>query len=200
MRVVNLFAGPGAGKSTTAAMVFSLLKQRGIESELVTEYAKILTWADRAKTLRDQLYVFAKQDHKLEILRGHPITFAVTDSPLLTSLLYAPDGYLRSFEPLVWEVFNSYDNLNFFLHRTKPYQRVGRTQTEDEARVICDRTRQMLVANHVPFVDIEADSEAARHIVAHLLGEPRIGGAVAHDALSGVALKHELHPCSEPLC
>lgn len=168
MKVINLFAGPGAGKSTTAARVFSELKHRGIEAELVTEYAKVLTWADRAKTLRDQLYVFAKQDHKLEILREHPVEYAVSDSPLPTSLLYSAKDYFASFEPLVWEVFNSYENINFFLRRVKPYQTVGRTQTEDEAREICDRTRRMLLDHNVPFVDIICDHTAADQILEYL--------------------------------
>ena len=40
MLVVNLTGAPGAGKSTGAAYVFSQLKMRGINCELVTEYAK----------------------------------------------------------------------------------------------------------------------------------------------------------------
>ena len=38
--IVNLLAGSGAGKSTNAARLFAMLKDRGIETELVTEYVK----------------------------------------------------------------------------------------------------------------------------------------------------------------
>lgn len=41
---VNLYGGPGSGKSTTAAGVVSQLKLLSINAELVTEYAKDLTW------------------------------------------------------------------------------------------------------------------------------------------------------------
>ena len=41
--VVNYFAGP-AGKSTTAAGLFSKLKQNNINSELVVEWIKSITW------------------------------------------------------------------------------------------------------------------------------------------------------------
>ena len=44
---VNLFGGPGIGKSTTAAGVFNLLKLHGIETELITEFAKDLVWEER---------------------------------------------------------------------------------------------------------------------------------------------------------
>lgn len=38
--IVNLFAGPGAGKSTGAAYIFSKLKLAGIDCEYVSEFAK----------------------------------------------------------------------------------------------------------------------------------------------------------------
>ena len=44
---VNLFGGPGTGKSTTSAAVFSLLKMHGVNAELITEFAKDLTWEKR---------------------------------------------------------------------------------------------------------------------------------------------------------
>lgn len=37
LKVINLIAGPGAGKSTTAAGVFSRLKFNDINCELVTD-------------------------------------------------------------------------------------------------------------------------------------------------------------------
>lgn len=40
MYVINLFGQPGAGKSTGAAYIFSQLKLRGINAELVTKFAK----------------------------------------------------------------------------------------------------------------------------------------------------------------
>jgi len=37
---INFLAGPGAGKSTTTAWIFSELKLRQVSVELVTEYVK----------------------------------------------------------------------------------------------------------------------------------------------------------------
>ena len=39
--LVNLYAGPGAGKSTGAAYIFAKLKMAGVDCEYVSEYAKI---------------------------------------------------------------------------------------------------------------------------------------------------------------
>ncbi len=37
---INFYGGPGTGKSSMAAAIFSNLKNEGINAELVTEYAK----------------------------------------------------------------------------------------------------------------------------------------------------------------
>jgi adenylylsulfate kinase-like enzyme len=42
LHVINLFGGPGTGKSTLAAALFTDLKMKGINAELVTEFAKDL--------------------------------------------------------------------------------------------------------------------------------------------------------------
>lgn len=42
--IVNLYGGPGTGKSTGAAYIFSKLKMDGIDAEYVTEFAKDKVW------------------------------------------------------------------------------------------------------------------------------------------------------------
>ena len=42
--VINLFSGPGVGKSTTAAMVFAKLKMNGVDCEMALEFAKEKVW------------------------------------------------------------------------------------------------------------------------------------------------------------
>ena len=38
--IMNLYGGPGSGKSTGAAYIFSMLKMVGVDAEYVTEFAK----------------------------------------------------------------------------------------------------------------------------------------------------------------
>lgn len=142
MIVVNFYAGPGTGKSTSAAMVFAMLKQRGINAEYVPEFAKDLTWHERMKTLSDQVYILGKQQHKLYMLNGE-VDVVVTDAPMLTGLYYGKDTY-KSLSPLILEIYNSYDNIDIFLNRTKPYNPKGRNQTEVEARHIDSEIRKIL--------------------------------------------------------
>ena len=59
-KIINLFGGPGCGKSTTASGIFYELKKRGYECELSPEFAKDKVWEDSLRTLDDQIYIFGK--------------------------------------------------------------------------------------------------------------------------------------------
>lgn len=131
-KVINFYAGPGAGKSTNAAGVFYEMKRRGIECELVTEYAKDCVWEDRTNVLNNQLYVLAKQYHRLWKLQGK-VDYIITDSPMLLSYLYSPPEDKEIVKQIVNHYYNKMDNFNIFVSRTKPYNPKGRMQVEDEA-------------------------------------------------------------------
>ena len=90
--VVNLFSGPGAGKSTIAAELFAKLKWEGIDCELVTEFAKELVWEQRHDTFRNQIYIFGKQHQMVFRVLGK-VDVVVTDSPFILSAVY--DEYNR---------------------------------------------------------------------------------------------------------
>jgi len=144
MLVVNLFAGSGAGKSTTAAGVFHALKRKDINCELVTEYAKDLVWDESYKVMLDQLLIFAQQNHRLRRLVGK-VDVVITDSPLLLSIVYNKAySYNHKFNDFIMDIFNRYDNMNYFLKRTKKYNPIGRLQTEEEAKEIDKKVKSLL--------------------------------------------------------
>ena len=133
MLTINFFGGPGSGKSTMAARVFSELKERKYNAELVTEYAKDLTWEGSMGVLDNQLLVFAKQYHRLWRLKDK-VDIVVTDSPIVFSLVYGNTS--NTFKQLVKEEFGKFNNINIYLQRVKEYNPKGRSQTEEEARLI----------------------------------------------------------------
>ena len=164
--IVNLFGGPGCGKSTTAAGVFYLMKMSGINCELATEAAKDFTWEKRFHTLENQAYVFAKQLQKLHRLIGQ-VDVVITDSPLPLSSIYAPENYPKSFDHFVLDIFNSMNNLNICIRRCHNYESSGRKETEDQANLIDSRIREYLVNHTLSFIDVNGDPSA----LALILGE-----------------------------
>ena len=144
MLVVNLFGGPGVGKSTLAAGIFCRLKRRGFNVELVTEYAKDLTWEKNHCKLGNQLRVFAEQYHRLQRLNGQ-VDIAITDAPLLASIAYAGPELPPSFAALVADMHRELGGINILLHRTGPYQAAGRLQAEVEALAL-DRVIEGVLA------------------------------------------------------
>jgi len=163
MKVINLFGGPGTGKSTTAAGLFHLMKLAGMNVELVTEYAKEMTWEKRHNILMDQLYILAKQHRRVRRLKTE-VEYVVTDSPFLLSVIYRREDYSETLDRLILELWNGYENLNFFLERVKAYATVGRSQTEAEARAIDEETRRLLEKHRVPYQSVVADARAAEAI------------------------------------
>lgn len=145
MKIINLFGGPGTGKSTTASGLFYRMKTQGLEVELVQEYAKDLTWERRYNVLEDQIYVFAKQQRRVARLVEHNLDWVITDSPIPLGLVYVqPNTLGDNFSNLVMEVFNRYDNMNFLLSRNVAYNTVGRNQDEQQARTVDAQVRLLL--------------------------------------------------------
>lgn len=144
MLVINLFGAPGAGKSTGAARIFAELKMAGVNAELVTEYAKDRVWEEDDISLGDQIYVFGKQEHRINRLRGK-VDVVITDSPILLSGFYNNDEDISDeLEALIDRVFKSYQNINIFIDRAKPYNPTGRLQTEKESDAMVDKINTYL--------------------------------------------------------
>lgn len=156
VKVINIFGGPGAGKSTTAAGLFFEMKKRQIEVELVTEYAKDMTWEKRHNVLSDQLYILAKQNRRVQRLAGQ-VEWVITDSPLLLGLVYKTENYFSTFDDFVMEVFNGYDNHNFLIGRDFEYQAAGRNQTLEQAVEVDSMMKNMLEDRKVPYQRITND-------------------------------------------
>lgn len=145
-KIINLYAGPGTGKSTTCAALFAELKYMGVNTEMALEYAKDATWENRGdKFFRAQDYIFAKQHFRIQRVI-EDVDFVVTDSPLLLSLIYmrGNDMYYRPFEDFILDTYNKYDNIDIFINRNKPYNPKGRRQSLDEAIGIDNRIRDLL--------------------------------------------------------
>jgi hypothetical protein len=168
---VNLFGGPGAGKSTTASKVFAMLKDHNVKAELVSEFAKDLTWEKRHNALNCQPYVFGEQLWRMERLADRGVQAIVTDSPMLLSYLYGTN-WPQSFRDSVVDIVLSQEgNMNFLLKRVKPYEPLGRNQTEEEAKNIDISAQDMLNQFQIQYERVPGDSIGASLITYRVLAQ-----------------------------
>ena len=167
--VVNLFGVPGAGKSTGAAYIFSQLKMRGVNAELITEFAKDKVWEENKEVFKNQAYIFGKQSFRMSRCDGK-VDVIITDSPLLLSILYNDDPRLtENFNKSVLDVFNSYENLNYCLLRVKPYNPIGRHQTEEESDALQQPIVKLLIDRDVEFTYVDGDKDGYEKIIKNVL-------------------------------
>lgn len=175
MIVINMYGAPGAGKSTGAAYLFSKLKMAGINAELVTEFAKDKVWEENPTVFKNQVYLFGKQYYRMSRLEGK-VDVIVTDSPLLLSSFYNMDREVLGdeFDALVTKVAKSYNSINIFIRRVKPYNPKGRFQNEAES----DEVHRQLVkflndrdVNCLFYNGCEEDYNKLANDIIHVLKE-----------------------------
>lgn len=135
---VNLYAGPGVGKSVTAAALFVALKMRGVHAELVNEYAKELVYdgviarASQRDILREQVRRQARLQGKVDVV--------VTDAPPLITMLYARQlcepSLVEELEQYLAQATQGWWSLEVLLHRDvrQGYEQGGRYQSPEQAR------------------------------------------------------------------
>lgn len=170
MKVINLYAGPGAGKSTTAAGLFYLMKTKNISCELVTEFAKEWVFDRGIVKPEDQLFILANQIRRLMVIKDK-VDYIITDSPLLLNTLYNTLWDLHTYDNLVYETYKMFDNVDFIIKRTKPYHTLGRFQTEDEAKDIDYHIEQFLNKKKIKYIKINGDASAPETILKEILNE-----------------------------
>lgn len=143
----------------------------GINCEYISEFAKDKTWEKNNTALSCQEFVFGNQSYKMWQCRDQ-VDVIITDSPLLLSTFYNDNPILgEDFNKVVYNVFNSYRNMNVFVDRHKEYNPIGRNQTYEEALVIDDNIKNTLVSKNISFLIIPGTKEGYDQIVKEITEE-----------------------------
>ena len=163
--VINIAGGPGTGKTTIAAELFSKLKEKGYEVENVSEFAKELVWEGRNEAFDDRLYMHGEQNHRLMQMNGK-LDYIITDSPLFLTAVYNdyylkdkfPKSYNQMIENVTCETFKLYNNKTYLLERNTNYKIVGRRENKNTAKQIDEALIKYLDKNKIKYKKLSLDS------------------------------------------
>ena len=153
--VINIYGGPGAGKSTAALQLVAELKKRGINADYVSEYAKELVYTKNFDKLdgsvQNHREIFYEQKSRLDVmLAGAEVV--VTDSPLPLNAVYLKDKS-DTYKQNVITQFNQYHNFNILIERdlSAPFETEGRIHNLEESMEKDTEIVSMLYENQIPF-------------------------------------------------
>ena len=169
-KIISLVAGPGAGKSTTAAGIFHHMKvKQDFKVELVTEAIKDAVYDDNRGMINDQFLLSATQNHLLHRLIGK-VDFVISDACLLNGVVYNRFfGTPSKLDSVLVDLFQEYDNTVIMLPRKEKYEAYGRMQTEAEAKQLDKLFIEVLTELNIPFYDLSDSGIATLDLPVHII-------------------------------
>lgn len=157
--VINAFAGPGAGKTTSCLEVAEKLKKQGFVTEYVQEYAKELVYDNNLIMLdghyEHQFAILNEQMKRINRLYGK-VDFIVTDSPILLNNTYLNEDknteVYSAYSDSVNKLYGLYNNFNYFVERdTSVFEKEGRIHNLEQSIAIDNELKNMLHNNQIDF-------------------------------------------------
>ena len=172
-KLVNLFGGPGIGKSSIACGITYKLKKQHISCNNPYEFPKRLAWDHNIPAISDQLYVFANQ-HRGIAECYNKVDYIVIDSPILFSTIYhqyytegyPAEFYGQPFHDLIIDLHGRYDNINILLERGETVHNDDeRFQKLEQSIEIDNLCKKILDDNNIPYHTIKVDGKTVKKIM-----------------------------------
>jgi deoxyadenosine/deoxycytidine kinase len=177
-KIINLFGGPGIGKSSIAAGLTYKLKKQHITCDNPYEFPKLLAWDENHSAIRDQLFVLANQ-HRGIVKSYGKVDYIILDSPILLSLTYKSfyksneypaTLYGESFDNMVLDIYNRYDNINIVLKRSEgKHNNSERYQNLEESIQLDTVIENSLKNNDLPYHTVNVDGKTVKNILKLIL-------------------------------
>jgi len=177
--IINFFGGPGIGKSTQSAGLFTKMKKSHMDVELTYEFPKIVAWEENHLAIKDQFYITANQHRNISRLYNK-VKYIIVDSPIILGMVYKdrysvePEYpamfYDESFDTFIVTLFKKYNSLNILLTRNDTtYDENGRFQNLQESKQIDEDIKQKLITHDIPFVEFNVNTDTTSDIYNHIL-------------------------------
>ena len=171
--VVNLFGGPGIGKSSIAAGITYKLKKKHISCNNPYEFPKTLAWDNNTPAIKDQLFVFANQHRGIAQSYGK-VDYIIVDSPILFSKIYhsyytkgyPAEFYGDLFHQMVLDLHKKYQSINILLERAEGiHNDEERFQNYEESLDIDKLCKKVLVENNIPYHTVKVGKNTVKEIL-----------------------------------
>lgn len=177
-KIINLFSGPGAGKTSIASGLTYKLKKKHITCDNPYEFPKLLAWDENHSAIKDQLFVLANQ-HRGIVKSYGKVDYIVLDSPILLSLTYKniyksneypATLYGNTFDKMVLDIYNQYNNINILLKRSDgKHNNSERYQNLDESIELDTIIENSLINNNLPYYTIDVNGNTVKNILKLIL-------------------------------
>lgn len=176
--IINFFGGPGIGKSTQSAELFTLMKKSHMDVELTFEYPKIVAWEENYSAIKDQFFITANQHRNISRLYNK-VKYIIVDSPIILGTVYKDiynDGnsypaefYDVSFDYFILKLFKKYNNLNILLIRDdESFNKNGRLQNLEESKEIDSTIKSTLDLHEIPYVTFTLQQNTSEQIFRYI--------------------------------
>jgi hypothetical protein len=173
--VINFFGAAGCAKSTHAADLYSYMKKRQYDVELIQEHVKF-NWVYEGKSLQpfDELNIIGNQSY-METRLFNKVDYIITDSPVYLVSLYSPLVSPPAITEALTNLVETYYQecarqgikyKNFFIQRNQVLNPIHRFQKTQEEVLKLDKTLKDMLddfnyLNHdlLAYKDIPIDFE-----------------------------------------
>ncbi len=172
---INLYGGPSCGKSTLSTLLFTELKLRNLNTELVREFAKELVYQNYdMHNLRqvDRIFIMAEQMRRESILHGK-VDILITDSPIMiASFYYNKRPAIDLAKELLSDKDYSGDEYHFYILRdeNQKFEQYGRAHNEEESIKIDQEMMNFLRQEGLTVHEIQGDPNQRLKQILSVIG------------------------------
>ncbi len=159
--IINLFGGPGSGKTTLAAAIFHELKVLHYSVENVSEYAKDMILEHNRQALDNQFYITGNQAYR-QWCASLVYDYVVIDSPILLGAIYNKNKNIeKELNAFLIKYHKEFNNVNIFINRDEnwKYTTKGRNHDIEEALRKDKQIKSFLRTNKIPFFEVDKMDE-----------------------------------------